>query len=449
MARLAVLFALIVVLAACSGSEAPPPPRQTVLEFAVYPFARRGFVGQGTSLRPIDPETLQPLARRGLRLGGWAEGHLLSPDGRTLTFGLAFGELVFVDMPRPTLRARMVLGSPNVFVYPVGWPREDLLIGVACDYAGKYGCLGHRILLIDAERYRVRARIHFGSGSAGAGAQAAWAYDARAGRAVFLASSDQEGHAARMIVVDRDASVREVELQRITAGARLFGNDRPPWLRYAALTLDRGRAIVVSPYEPVAEVDLRTLAVRYHAVAGLDTPLASLRRARLEPWAGTLNPHEKSYRTVERLGDGLLRVSGVEQRLAGNGRLVGRVALVPRILDTRTWSARLSRPHERGEIAAGMFLVSRQRVDEERKAFVGPYRLDAYDRAGRLRYSVRMPRYLTWRVFETRLYVGLMNGRMTRVYDLRTGRFLHHIRPRDVGGMLRWRSPERGSRRGV
>lgn len=433
MARRVVLLPLILVLAACSGTEAEPPARETVLEFAVYPFVRSGYTGSGTSLRPIDPETLRPLRRRGLRLGGWVDGHRFSPDRRRAAFGLAFGELVFVDMATLTLRARMVLGSPEVEVHPVGWPREDLLIAVACNGTGKYGCLRHRILLVDAERYRVRARIHLGGGST-------WEYDAHTGRAVFLVSSDRERRPARVVVIDRHASVREVELRRITVGGTLLYGG-PPRLRSADLAVDRGRAVVVSPYEPVAEVDLRTLAVRYHEVPGLDPPVSSLRRVPLEPWQGTHSPYENSYRIVGRFGDGLLRVSGLEQRLAGNR--VRRVVLDARILDTHTWSARPAKRHERGEIAGDLHLVSRQRVDDNRKSFVGPFRLDAYDRAGRLRYSIRRPHYLTWRVFEHRLYVGTVNGRMTRVYDLRTGRFLRHIRPRDVGAMLRWRSRAR------
>jgi hypothetical protein len=429
MARRVALLTLILVLPACDGADAEPPARETVLEFAVYPFVRNGYEGSGTSLRPIDPETLRPLRRRGLRLGGWVDGHRFSPDRRRAAFGLAFGELVFVDMPTLTLRARMVLGSPEVEVYPVGWPREDLLIAVACNGTGKYGCLRHRILLLDAVRYRVRARIHLGGDST-------WEYDAHTGRAVFLVSSDHERRPARVIIVDRHASIREVELRRITVGGTLLYG--PPRLRRADLAVDRGRAVVVSPYEPVAEVDLGTLAVRYHEVPGLDPPVSSLRRVPLEPWQGTHNPHEDSYRMVERFGDGLLMISGLEQRLAGNG--VRRVALDPHILDTRTWSVRAAERYERGEIAGDLHLVSRQRVDEKRKSFVGPFRLDAYDRTGRLRYSVRMPHYMAWRVFEDRLYVGTVNGRMTRVYDLRTGRFLRHIRPRDVGAMLRWRS---------
>ena len=85
----------------------------------------------------------------GLRLGGYTERWVFSPDRREAAFGLEFGELVIVDLPKMELRARLRLGNPDVIVRPIGWPRPDLLFALVCRDAGKYGCSDNRLLLID------------------------------------------------------------------------------------------------------------------------------------------------------------------------------------------------------------------------------------------------------------------------------------------------------------
>jgi hypothetical protein len=134
----------------------------------------------------------------------------------------------------------------------------------------------------------------------------------------------------RVARVNADGDVSVVELPRIGPGA--------------GLAADGGRAFVVSSGEPVAEVNLRTMRVRYHRVARLGAT------GRLEAlW----------------LGRGLLAVADLR----------GGV----HVIDTRTWRARtVSRRATSARLAAGRLLAW---SETER---VG---LDVYTRNGRKRVA--------------------------------------------------------------
>jgi hypothetical protein len=181
---------------------------------AIYPLDRDGWVGTGSSIRQIDPDTLEPVTRRGLRLGGYSERLALSPDREQAAFGIDFGELVFVDLSKMEVKARLRLGSPDLIVRPIGWARQDLLYVLSCLGAAKvkYGCVDYRLLLIDPTEPKQIAAIHLDGGASGR-------YDWTSRRAVILVSPNN-AKPPRLLVAEPSGSVHEVELSRILVGTR-------------------------------------------------------------------------------------------------------------------------------------------------------------------------------------------------------------------------------------
>src|SRR5205085_5507785 len=114
------------VLAVVAALAAPP---SQVFELAHYPFAARGYVGSGNSIRAIDPETLRPLERRGLRIGDATYGPVGAPDRRRIAFGAElFGEVTVVDMARRAIERRLEVAPTGFGVEPIGWPSAHLLV---------------------------------------------------------------------------------------------------------------------------------------------------------------------------------------------------------------------------------------------------------------------------------------------------------------------------------
>jgi hypothetical protein len=327
---------------------------------------------------------------------------------------------VLVDLGRMELRARLQLASVDWDVQPVAWPRPDLLVALGCLDAGKYGCIRNRLFLVDPTRLRRRASLDLDGPSVGA-------YDGGSGRSVVLVTRPVQGlRPARLVVVERDGRVREVDLDRIVVGV----DQRPrlgPDFRSAGLALDRGRAIVAGARSPVAEVSLPTLRVRYHRVAGLD---ARPRLGAARAWTGTVAPQTLHERSLARVWPSVLAVTGGASTLERRGRgIVVRYA-EPRIrlLDTRTWSTRELPRAAEGRRVGRLFVVSR------------PSGLVAYERSGAVRYRIRL-RSFTWSAFGDRIYVGGIDGRKTRVLDGRTGRLLRRVRPTEVEPAFRWTPP--------
>jgi hypothetical protein len=329
---------------------------------------------------------------------------------------------VLVDLGRMKLRARLQPASVEWDVRPVAWPRPDLLVALGCLDAGKYGCIRNRLFLFDPTRLRGRASLDL-EGPSVAG------YDRGSGRSVVLVTRPIQGlRPARLVVVERDGHVREVDLDRIVVGV----DHRPPLgpdFRSAGLALDRGRAIVAGSRGPVAEVSLRTLRVRYHRVAALDAP------PRLGParaWTGTVAPQTLHERSLVRVWPGVLALTDAASTLTGRGRGVFVQYAEPgiRLLDIRTWSTRELAHAQQGRRVGRLFVVSR------------PPGLVAYERSGAVRYRIRL-RSFTWSAFGDRIYVGGIDGTKTRVLDGRTGRLLRRVHRTEVEPAFRWTPPGR------
>jgi hypothetical protein len=408
-------------------------PRAKVFELAIYyPLERQGYIGTGTSLREIDPDTLAPLTRHGLRLGGNSEGLAFSPDRREAAFGIDFGEVVFVDLRDMRVRDRLRLGKVDWLVRPIGWPRRDLLYALGCTYQGKYGCVGTRLLMIDPTVPRQIASFDLGGGAEGR-------YDPASARAVVLVAPTgfDNGYGvrpARLLILEPTGAVDEIELTRILVGKtkRRFG----PHTRSDALVLDRGRAIVIGSRGLIAEVGLRSRRLSYHRVPELSVSRVRLSRARAEPWMGTVNPSSDEEVYVVRAWPGTFVVTSSRSQLGDQGeRISVRRSSRAHLLDTSAWS---TRPWNGGyaKAAGGTLIVSRTA-----RPYRGPTTILAYERSGAIQYRLRFPGPVTYSTFGNRLYVGGIDGRTTRIFDARTGRLLHRRSPTEVQPAFTWTPP--------
>jgi hypothetical protein len=168
--------------------------------------------------------------------------------------------------------------------------------------------------------------------------------------------------------------------------AGLYRQARP------GLTVDPAgnRAFVVAADEPVAEIELATLRVSYHALA---TPVSILGRLHdwLEPRALAKGAAVGPSRTARWLGSDAIAVTGVndEGSLDAQGR--GRQHQQPAglsVIDTRTWTVRrLDGGASQAVVGTGLLLASAYLWDSttERSRGMG---LSAYGPDGSRRFHV-------------------------------------------------------------
>lgn len=150
---------------------------------------------------------------------------------------------------------------------------------------------------------------------------------------------------ARLAVVGPDGRVRTAALPRTRVGERRLGGYAME-ARVAGLAVDPAsrRAYVLGADEPVAEVDLHTLRVTYHALA----PARSL-QMRTKDIRGP-------YRTAKWVGDGVLAVTGWNaRRPAGGGPRFDPAGV--HLVDTRLWKRHTLAPRAQWFAVSGETLV--------------------------------------------------------------------------------------------
>ena len=224
--------------------------------------------------------------------------------------------------------------------------------------------------------------------------------------AVALLLAPQNGFApAQVAVVDADGTLRRVVLERITVGTKVSrggGADSEVRERRAGFAVDPAtrRAFVVDADLSVAEVDLSTLAVRYH------DPPRTLAKASDGP-----------ERRAEWLGGGLLAVGGADYAAGHDAQGRETMTTTPlglRIVDTRAWTARVVDAAAAAfDLAGGLLLVQRD----------APHVVAAYGANGRERWSVSLGDR-EWLDVEGAYAYVCDNLELRRVVDARTGRTL-------------------------
>jgi hypothetical protein len=382
---------------------------------------------EATQLVRLDPATLRRLPGRPLKLHDYASSRVLGPDGRTVAIGgYNYGEVILVDLARLARTARFAVAPRlpgNTGVDVLSWPRPDRMLAVVSQTDGP-ALVSSSLVVIDPRRRRVLRRVLFGR-------EELAPLQVRGGPAVLMVRPLHRVAHALLVVADVDGTTRTVTLKRILAGQG----------RYPGLASDGHRVFVVGAREPVASVDLRTLAVTYREV-----PRLMAAHLPITPPAetGSAGPQLAFTREASWLGHGRLLVSGEDEFPAPH--LLARWVTHPAtIVDTRTWKVQhVFRSIGTLSLADGILLGSGARWVGKRQ--VGPS-LVAFRPDGTLLYRKRQPN-LWWHVVGGRLVVGKEDSSRLTELDLRTGRRIREL-GRSVGwpfdGVLSWTPPTPGS----
>jgi hypothetical protein len=389
--RAALLAGLaLVVLGAGCGSTVQAPKRAIAVDDGLY----------SSFLRSVDPVTLVPRGPR-LRLRDFfvdspSPDHLtVSPDGRTLAIGGAnLAEITLVDVAslRRTARLRVIrpVARTGVSLQVESWPRPHRLIAVVSPWAYKIRHPGpERLVLVDPVRRRVVRRIILRGGVWGAG---------RLADGTVAVLTRGGAGAPRIVEMGPDGRTRSVRIRgfRIpTRGVRVGREYFPREVRPAFATDGRSRAFVTVGGPRIAEVDLRTLAVRFRAVGMHGAPLPG---ARPEP-AGSGGVHFESRPFLTWLGGGLLGVNGGDERpvLTSSGIEAFRHQWAFQVIDTLAWRGLGTLPMYTCEGLRGLLLCS---------APAKRFNLAVYGHDLRLRYR----KDSWWDVKDGRLFVGSGNS---------------------------------------
>jgi hypothetical protein len=368
---------------------------------ALRPVQRRGI-----ELVRLDRRSLAPVSRRralvGKSLGAWA----LSPDGKRVAVGVeeALGVRI-VDAGR--MRRLSSIRTRNGQIRALVWLRPNRIVG-----AEETG-----IFVVDPiARRLVSARPTDGQVLA----------VARTANALVVLSAPDDGIGfARLATLTADGSYRTTELRQISAGFRYptdsgdpLGEERVPGL---AVDPGAGRAYVVGAGEPVADVDLQSLAVSYHEPA---RPISRVGRLRnwLEPDADAKGPLLGSVRRAIWLGNGRLAVTGLDGRPGRDGVVTHAAGLI--LIDTHTWKLEtVQRDATAATMAGGMLLASAGGYPELPGIGLRGYDLDGDERLHL--FGSRAVSVLAR--IDARVFVEQGDG-LTRTVDVRTGRIARFVR---------------------
>jgi len=368
------LVALAVPVAAAGDRAMPARTSGTVLALE---FGKRG-----DTLVRLDRRTLAPTSSR-LKLGGRTNfGRAFSPDGRRLAIGvLPIHGLRIVNVSRMKKIGRV--WTPNIYISVLGWLAPRRIVGYAQDIG---------LFAVDPV-----------SGKALRPPRIAGNIQAirRAGNRLLILSGWPRWTIgfARLSVVDPTGRLRTVLLRRIKAGI-LSGGE--PENVEPGLALDRsGRAFVVGGRdEPVAEVNLKTLAVNYHELPKEAT--SAVGRTRRAIW----------------LGNGRIAVWGTDVVRAGPPDSHDYLPVGLSIVDLRQRTIETVDAEARGvAFTAGTVLASG----------IGTG-LRGYSTAGKLRYQLFAgENVFTVATFDSRAWVGTVavgpGPTPIRVIDVAAGTF--------------------------
>lgn len=318
-------------------------------------------------LERLDPLTLRRVSKRRLELLGHLFGWSFSPDRSRLVLGNDHGELHVVDARGLRVLADVATGSDGS-VLATQWLGPDELVAVVA------GASGYTIVwLAPGARRIVSTRALDGSVQA----------LAHAPSALVLVVGPRTGIGpSRLVRLRAGGDVAEAPLERIRSGWDGPADEdesSPPAVHHfvgpgVAVDPAGTRAVVVAGGSPVADVDLATLAVRWHEPTQPSLLLGRL-DAFLDPSAQAKGPLEGSSRGATWLGAGVFAVYGYDSRayVDASGRLQGtsRPAGVD-LVDTADWTVRTLDPQAGYlTVARGGLLTTGSTYDSGRQLSVG------------------------------------------------------------------------------
>jgi hypothetical protein len=378
---------VLVVAAGCAADgEAPISPRKP----ADAPDSLLAVVWQksAASLAKLDPLSLQPVNGRRVPLGSYGSGWSFSPGrSRLVLGGSGAASLRFVDVRRMTSLGTLALAGRGS-VTALAWPRGDRVLAMV-----EWGAFGHAVVVADPVRRRIVAR-HSLRGTIAASARAA-------DDMVFLLGPAFSIGPSRIVVIDGDGDLRSAAVSRVRSGllpggetGALISRYRTPGL---AVSPAGERAVVVDPAGLVAEVELDSLAVRYHE---LGEPVSLLGRLRnwLEPPAHAKASDGPARRAVW-LDEHLVAVSGsdADARLGASETVDERTTPAGlQLVDTRNWTVRTLDPDASALSVTGDLVLAYGALwDASEQRFTGSG-LTAYSRDGRPVFRLFRGEAVSW-----------------------------------------------------
>jgi hypothetical protein len=327
----------------------------------------------------LDPSTFRVRPGRVL-LGDRNSAWSFSPDRSTVVLAdpTLFGWLRFVDVARMRALGDLRLNAGG-FVRATAWLGPDRLVAVA-SYEQET-----TLVLVDPVRRRILANREL---------QGSFEELARSGDTAAVLLSPWRGIGpATLAVVDRSGAVRIADVGQIRVGTDPFDHERIGVIRsaHAGLAVDptSGRAFVVGAASPLAEIDLASLAVRYHDLA---RPVSMLGRLRdwIEPSAEAKGAPDGPSRSARWLGDGRLAVWGFDNHgsVSGNDIRWSQTPAGLSVVDTRDWSVRTIDPTASEAAPAGSGLLAWSSLWDSDVRKMGGTGLSLYDQAGNRRFHV-------------------------------------------------------------
>ena len=309
--------------------------------------------GEGSSLIRLD-EGLNPYGRR-LRVG-YLDASTLSPQGgiaalSTHPFESAGTQdsIRFVALGSLRLVPRTIpLGGSALTML---WANPHRIVALVQD------CCTNKvsIAVVDPGARRIVSSAPIG------GDTAVWT---RAGdRLLVLVTPTNAIGPAQLVVVDATGGVRAVKLSRVVAGRSWPEDHSAPMLgtqQIPALAADSaaGRAYVIQPDAPAAEIALDSLEVSYHVLA--PASLAARLSAWLQPVARAKGMNGTAWNGVA-LGNGFVAVTGTAAHavLNGNTEQMSSSPAGLAIVDVRNWTIRtLDGAADAVAVADGLLLAT-------------------------------------------------------------------------------------------
>lgn len=345
-----------------------------------------GIVGPAPAgIARIDPTSLRPLPGRRVPLAGHSFGWSFSPDHSRIALGsdTPRAELRLIDLRRMRVLGDVKL-APRGSVFATTWAGPRRLLAVVLNP----GCCGlgdTTVAGVDATGRRVLWRRTLG-GSLQGGARF------RHSLVLLLGPRGRSLGPSRLAIVNAEGRVRSAPLREIQSGSQASGGSDPSsllvrsWNPGLAVDPVGARAFVVQAGSPIAEVDLRTLQIRYHRLA---QPISLLGRLHnwLEPKAEA-KAEEGPTRQALWLGHGMLAVTGSDGHAASgpNGGQEWGTPAGLKLIDTRRWSERTLDPKATSAtLAASTLLASSLTWDSRTQLYRGDG-LTGYTLNGSRRY---------------------------------------------------------------
>ncbi len=365
------LLALVLALVlgpATTSSPAKEPPSAAQAPSAVLGISTRLPAG---TLAWFDPLTLQPLRGRKVGLGYHTGSHAFSATRGALALSDSCDDEDGVASLRfVNARAMRTLGDvrlSNGYDCASGlvWLRPNRLLAVLLDM----GTSRSQVVVVDPTTRRVLRHVSLPDAPV-------FATGATNDELVLLLGGSDSFVPARVLAVDADGAVRSAVVGNVLVGNEVDQSARDPRARTVVpgFAVDpAGRRVFLVPASgAIAQLDLRTLGLSYHA---LEHPSFLQRFFRWLTPAAEAKAIDGPVRQARWLGNGVLAVSGFDYSTVGEGQaqhVVAKPAGVE-LVDTGSWHAQmLSGASSDASVAAGLVIAGGGSWDESSQVTSGP-----------------------------------------------------------------------------